>query len=274
MSPIVVRKEFENIITIKNEKEKSVQNICIINEKFVNNHEIVFWNLVWYFKRIGVEILHLSVAIIKNRIITFKARNNLDQKYEFKLDEILKKKEEMEKPKLNIFCMWDNLKLHESQLSHEIPLYISFFKLNAKHEKNSHNKNISNIGYLHYLDEIYSIRGSTSTEKTLKQTIDHIIQQIKKNSDILSPIQTLLKERLCSRKNYLSVYREILFLILVSLERQCIDIDAFDSEYRKSFNNILIKTGKLDSLETILSSDKPPNNLAVWCRRLFSPLNI
>jgi hypothetical protein len=67
--------------------------------------------------------------------------------------------------------------------------------------------------------------------------------------------------------NYSSIYREILYLVLVALEREFIDIDAFDTEYREMYRALL----KTDSQE-LKSSDRPPNNVAVWCRRLFSPL--
>ena len=45
-------------------------------------------------------------------------------------------------------------------------------------------------------------------------------------------------------------------------------LDAFDNEYRDAFKTLL----KSETQELIKSSDKPPNNLTVWFRRLFSPL--
>ena len=50
-----------------------------------------------------------------------------------------------------------------------------------------------------------------------------IIRQIKEN-DIISPIRNLIKERLRSKINYTSIYREILYLVLVALERELIDL--------------------------------------------------
>jgi hypothetical protein len=46
--------------------------------------------------------------------------------------------------------------------------------------------------------------------------------------------------------------------------------DAFDCEYREAYKTLVQSEAK----ELMKMSDKPPNNIAVWCRRLFSPLQI
>lgn len=47
--------------------------------------------------------------------------------------------------------------------------------------------------------------------------------------------------------------------------------DAFDSLYREAYKHLL-KNDDVRNRNLIKASDKPPKNLAVWCRRLYSPL--
>ena len=110
-----------------------------------------------------------------------------------------------------------------------------------------------------------------------------------KNNDVATPMRHLLRDREKIKKINFSIYREILFLSIVALEREHIDtginffflkvifsswlllfqkLDAFDREYRSAFANI----SKPKLQELIKSVDKWPNNTSVWCRRLFSPL--
>ena len=50
-----------------------------------------------------------------------------------------------------------------------------------------------------------------------------IIRNIKE-CEVGVPIKNLLRERYIARTNYASIYREILYLVLVVLERYLIDI--------------------------------------------------
>lgn len=50
-----------------------------------------------------------------------------------------------------------------------------------------------------------------------------IIRNIKE-CEVGIPIKNLIRERFISRTNYSSIYREILFLVLVALERDLIEI--------------------------------------------------
>lgn len=47
LSPLVLRKELENIL---NRESYS----SLILPKFVDDHPIVYWNLVWYFTRLNL----------------------------------------------------------------------------------------------------------------------------------------------------------------------------------------------------------------------------
>lgn len=47
LSPLVLRKELESLL--ENEGEA-----VLAQPQFLDNHSIVFWNLVWYFQRLGL----------------------------------------------------------------------------------------------------------------------------------------------------------------------------------------------------------------------------
>lgn len=47
LSPLVLRKEVENVLT--NEGDLS-----LAKPDFVDEHPIIYWNLIWYFKRINL----------------------------------------------------------------------------------------------------------------------------------------------------------------------------------------------------------------------------
>lgn len=73
LSPIVLRKEFENVL-------ESEGDACLTKSQFVEDHPILYWNLLWYFERINLPshisglCLH-SISVMKiqevSRILLF-----------------------------------------------------------------------------------------------------------------------------------------------------------------------------------------------------------
>ena len=57
LSPLVLRKELESIL----EREGDA---CLSDAECVNDHPIIYWNLIWYFERIGVNS-HLPGMCLK-----------------------------------------------------------------------------------------------------------------------------------------------------------------------------------------------------------------
>ena len=47
LSPLVLRKEVENVLN--NEGD-----LCLAKPEFVDEHPIIYWNLIWYFKRVNL----------------------------------------------------------------------------------------------------------------------------------------------------------------------------------------------------------------------------
>jgi hypothetical protein len=66
-----------------------------------------------------------------------------------------------------------------------------------------------------------------------------------------------------------SVYREIVFLTLVAMNQDNIDLTAFDREYRRAFEQLPSKYVAL-----VRPHDRPPELQAVLCRKLFRELRL
>lgn len=87
LSPVVLRKEFENII-LNSAKRESDE--CMIDSMFIREHEVIFWNLLWYFKRIGVDTGHLSTILLNTRLNELHKKlkpESTDGKYDINLNE-------------------------------------------------------------------------------------------------------------------------------------------------------------------------------------------
>lgn len=57
LNPLVLRKELENILAQEGD-------LCLAESKFVDEHPIIYWNLVWVFERINVQT-HLPNLCLK-----------------------------------------------------------------------------------------------------------------------------------------------------------------------------------------------------------------
>jgi hypothetical protein len=143
LSPLVVRKELENIIM---HAEPNDDRENLIDSKFIDEHSVVFWNLIWYFKRIGVDYGQLAITLLNSRLKLLREKNNSQDDF---TDNIFKFKNYIpnhtiikpynQHPNVKIRCMWDNLRLQDKLNTHEVPLYLSwiisskineFFQLN------------------------------------------------------------------------------------------------------------------------------------------------
>jgi hypothetical protein len=218
-SPLVVRKELENII-VNNNSEADID--------FFKNHDIIFWNLIWYFKRVGVDNSHLTTGLLNDRLKKLCEDKSIN---ETEIDEFkfvptgfqIGNKPFTQHPHVKVKCMWDNMKLQHEKVAHDVPLYLCW--LNANYEivrRQMKNRLIT----IHTESELRQLRKSTITTRTLIKLYELIIRNIKEN-DVIVPFKNLLRERIRSKMNFPSVYREILFLVNVMLERELIDIGSF-----------------------------------------------
>lgn len=60
LNPLVLRKELENILAQEGD-------LCLSDAKFVDDHPIIYWNLIWAFERINTQT-HLPNLYLKKRV--------------------------------------------------------------------------------------------------------------------------------------------------------------------------------------------------------------
>eukprot|EP00069_Balaena_mysticetus_P009334 bmy_20155T0 len=160
LSPLVLRKELESLL--ENEGDQVIHT-----SSFINQHPIIFWNLVWYFRRLDLPNSEKKLSLLS---------------------------EEQE--------------------------------------------------------------ATSALVETIRQSIQH--------NDVLKPINLLSQQMKGDMKRQRSLYREILFLSLVSLGRENIDIEAFDNEYGLAYNSL-----SSEILEKLQKIDAPPSISVQWCRKCF-----
>ncbi|XP_013920663.1 PREDICTED: C-myc promoter-binding protein [Thamnophis sirtalis] len=221
LSPLVVWKELESLL------ENEGDHVITVAE-FVDHHPIVFWNLVWYFRRLDLPsslpgLILSSEHCNKNSKIP---RNCILENSKHVLIQML----------------WDNMKLHKDPGQ---PLYILW---NAQTQK---------YPVVHLLQK----DDSFFNQELLRSMVKSI-----KTNDVYGPMSQIL-ERLNKGpqiKRQRSLYREILFLSLVALGRDNIDIDAFDREYKMAYDRLTA-----NQVKSTHNCDRPPSTGVMECRKTF-----
>ncbi|XP_074809552.1 DENN domain-containing protein 4C [Natator depressus] len=218
LSPLVLRKELESLL--ENEGEQVIHT-----STFINQHPIIFWNLVWYFRRLDLP------SNLPGLILTSEHCNDGVQLPLSSLSQDSKL--------VYIQLLWDNINLHQEPGE---PLYISWRNLNLAEKKSS----------IASEDQ----QATSTLVENIKLSIQH--------NNVVEPIKLLLQKVKPDVKRQRSFYREILFLSLVSLGRENIDIEAFDSEYRLAYKSLTTEV-----LEKMQKIDAPPSSSVEWCRKCF-----
>ncbi|XP_067409240.1 DENN domain-containing protein 4C isoform X4 [Emydura macquarii macquarii] len=218
LSPLVLRKELESLL--ENEGEQVIHT-----STFINQHPIIFWNLVWYFRRLDLP------SNLPGLILTSEHCNGGVQLPLSSLSQDSKL--------VYIQLLWDNINLHQEPGE---PLYISWRNLNSAEKKPS----------------------VASEDQQATSTLVENIKLSIQNNNVVKPINLLLQKVKPDIKRQRSFYREILFLSLVSLGRENIDIEAFDSEYRLAYKSLTTEV-----LEKMQKIDVPPSRSVEWCRKCF-----
>ncbi|KAL8203101.1 UNVERIFIED_CONTAM: DENN domain-containing protein 4C [Gekko kuhli] len=217
LSPLVLRKELESLL--ENEGEQVIHT-----STFINQHPIIFWNLVWCFRRLDLP------SNLPGLILTSEHCNEGVQLPLSNLSQDSKL--------VYIQLLWDNINLHQEPGE---PLYISWRNLNSTEKKPSI---------------------ASDEQQAISTLVENIRLSIQHN-DVVKPINLLVQQK-PSRKRQRSFYREILFLSLVSLGRENIDIEAFDNEYRAAYKSL-----PSEVVEKMQKIDAPPSSSVEWCRKCF-----
>lgn len=177
LSPIVLRKELESVF------EGSGDN-CPASSRFVDEHPIIFWNLLWYFTRINVPT-HLALLC-------------LDSKSILNGREVPNKLQGGAVNKVVVRTLWDNDKLH-SEIGQ--PLY----------------------RLLERGDPSFQVQAILCDELHFsKSFLERVITLIKSN-ELQKAMNLVLNARLKSStrfsfdRNRHNLYRDLIFLINVEL---------------------------------------------------------
>uniref|UniRef100_T1KBU8 UDENN domain-containing protein n=1 Tax=Tetranychus urticae TaxID=32264 RepID=T1KBU8_TETUR len=229
LSPIVLRKELENVF-------ESEGDSCVLKPEFVDDHPILYWNMLWYFERINLPshihglCLH-STSLMKDKKDVDKYKN-LDFR------------------SVKIHCIWDNHKLHKD---FERPMYGLWKETNE-----------TRSSLLHAL--------VTDERKIQQNLMKQIIKALQCN-DMISAMNFLINERLkqgaTGNKKYYSMYRDLLYLSFVAMGRENIDQNYFDREYRRAHETLVAKYPSV-----LTEADQPPSLKAIFCRRIFKELEL
>ncbi|KAE8618462.1 hypothetical protein XENTR_v10009389 [Xenopus tropicalis] len=221
LSPLVVWKELESLL--ENEGDQS-----ITVSGFVDHHPIVFWNLVWYFRRLDLPsnlpgLILSSEQCNKNSKVS-RSCMSADSKH------------------VLIQVLWDNLKLHQDPRQ---PLYILWNTITQEHA--------------------LAVPQIKEEELFDQQFLRGIVRSIK-NNNVYGPVSQILDciKQVPGRTRQRSLYREILFLSLVALGRENIDIDVFDREYKTAYERLTP-----EQLNCTQICDRPPSIGVMECRKTF-----
>ncbi|CAF3583700.1 unnamed protein product [Adineta steineri] len=243
LSPLVLRKELENIIEVPDLNNNDLYKI-----DFKDKHPILFWNLIWFFRRIHVSS-HLFQMLLRSLLYSSdnELKNNLQKNKCILGQEFID-----EKISIRIRCMWDSA-ISFNDIAE--PMYKTW-------EHDGYEGEHTPVANALITDE-----HSTVTGKVIRCIVDCI-----ERSDLSTPIRLFIKESSKSirrRNRRRSMYREILFLAIIALGREKLSYDAFDREYTNVFQKLNDKQRQF-----ISEFDKCPSLAAVMCRRLFSSLEL
>ncbi|XP_045397197.1 C-myc promoter-binding protein isoform X6 [Lemur catta] len=221
LSPLVVWKELESLLENEGDHAITVAD-------FVDHHPIVFWNLVWYFRRLDLP------SNLPGLILSSEHCNKYSKIPRHCMSEDSKY--------VLIQMLWDNMKLHQDPGQ---PLYILW---------NAHTQKYPMVHLLQKSDNSFS-----------QELLKSMVKSIKRN-DVYGPMSQILETlNKCPHfKRQRSLYREILFLSLVALGRENIDIDAFDKEYKMAYDRLTPS-----QVKSTHNCDRPPSTGVMECRKTF-----
>uniref|UniRef100_A0A673YHB7 DENN domain containing 4B n=1 Tax=Salmo trutta TaxID=8032 RepID=A0A673YHB7_SALTR len=223
LSPLVLRKELESLL--ENEGEA-----VLAQGQLLDSHSIIFWNLVWYFHRLGLPSNLLQL------VRSSPLANQLAQVTPLP-----------ENSAVRVRLLWDTL---TPDTDHWPPLYI-LWRIHSKIHTlftrkywRRHNHPFT----LAFLEEVLRWVGMNEVHKGITLFLETIAKH---------PGTTLC----CLSR---SLYREMLFLTLAAMGRD--HVAAFDKKYKAAYQRL---SGSLGRGELRRKRAQPPSPKAVDCRRSF-----
>ncbi|KAL4227448.1 DENN domain-containing protein 4B [Mactra antiquata] len=192
LSPLVLRKNLESIIETEG-------NSSIARDTFIDEHPIIFWNLVWYFQRISVS------SHLPGLLLTSRSYNTADVTDKFTSENV------------HVKSLWDNVHLHQEL---GLPMHLAW---NKKESSTT-------------VDAL--LTDSQPFNRAVMHQIISSIQCNDVLSPIKTVMNGRRRLRPRRNKRFRSLYREILYLAFTACGRENIDNDAFDREFSIAFSRL------------------------------------
>ncbi|XP_043935672.1 DENN domain-containing protein 4B isoform X2 [Protopterus annectens] len=226
LSPLVLRKEMESLIENEGDAVLSEPNL-------VDNHSIIFWNLVWYFERLSLPSNLLQLVIASKHL---KHAPH---------PQVLLSSTIQENSPVNVRLLWDVL---YPNTDHWPPLYF-LWRIHSNVPTRGHSWKHHNHPFsLRFLEEIVRYVGLNEVHKSIKLLLDIIAEH---------PHKVWVHR---------SLYHEILFLTLAAIGKDYMDIAVFDKKYKSAYNKLV---GSLSKEELKKKRVNPPSTKALDCRKSF-----
>ncbi|KXJ75086.1 hypothetical protein RP20_CCG012333 [Aedes albopictus] len=194
LNPLVLRKELENILAQEGD-------LALAKASFVDEHPIIYWNLVWFMERIDVST-HLP-----NLCLPKKEGENVDPLSNLKT--------------VSVHCLWDNPRLH----SEAGPAMYMLWRQNQP----------ASPLLKALLTDQTSINRAVMQQVIASIRCNDLLTPVKR----LANERHKLKHRGVDRTH--SIYRDILFLAFIAIGRSNIDLISFHREYAAVFDKLTEK---------------------------------
>ncbi|XP_052652588.1 DENN domain-containing protein 4B isoform X2 [Harpia harpyja] len=198
LSPLVLRKELESLV--ENEGGE-----FLAQPELVDSHPIIYWNLVWYFQRLGLPS-NLPRLLLGSQHVALAPQA-----------------QPPDSPPVRVRLLWDVLAPEPDSCP---PLYV-LWRLHSNvptrlRSWRAHGHPFS----LAFLEAVLSHVGLSEVHKAIALFLE----------TLAAPGGPWHLQR--------SIYREILFLTLAALGRDHMDIAAFDKKYKSAYNKLAGSLGK------------------------------
>ncbi|KAK9874779.1 hypothetical protein WA026_005585 [Henosepilachna vigintioctopunctata] len=253
LNPLVLRKELENIIFQEGD-------LCLTDVKFITDHPIIYWNLVWVFERINLQTflpnLYLKTKIGKRKDDNCEGIDSMDGSYmqpveagTDPLSQELVAQEQLSIP-VSVTCLWDQPRLHGDKP----PMYVFW-----DHRDLSPSKTPKMMTKIFMQNIISYIRLNNLTEpiKLLTAETDKLQKEDSTDNRIPFPL-----------------YRDILFLACKALGRGQVDLNTFDKEYVLAYTRLTELPESIASSRFVGTQDKSICLNSLFCRQYFKPLTL
>lgn len=230
LCPIVLRKELENVVASEGDD-------CLTDSTaFIEHHPILYWNLLYIFQRISAPTHFVNWLPSYVRRVCYP-------------------NDEGDLLPVIVRCVYDCAKVHEKDEAK--PVYLNCFKESFVDDSESN------------LMRALLIEHRAVSRSVVMQIVDYLSVP-----NLHKPIQLMINEnrkRSTPRSNSLprhfSIYRDILFLALISFDKD-LRIDDFDREYSLAFAKLPPKIASM-----LPTKDRPPSVVVRACRKVFMPLD-